>query len=100
MKQLNEWTFLRDGIFYIIGLSIIIVFYLNEEFNWYTGIVLMFYYILYYMSISRNEQLKETCLKLLGITNEDDEFNSDYYENQKKRRYSLTKISTDNIKSN
>ena len=76
-QSLDSWIFIRDAVFYIMGLSIIIAFYLNKEFGWYVGFVLILYYMVYYFSISKNEQLKETCLKLVGIINEDDDFNSD-----------------------
>ena len=97
MKSLNEWIFLRDGVFYILGLAIIITFYLNEEFNWYTGFIPIIYYVLYYLSISRNEQLKETCFKLLGITNEDDEFDAEDHLHLKKRRHSIRDLVRNNM---
>jgi len=40
--------------------------------------------------VSRNEALKETLLKALGIIKEDDDFNSSEYFQLKRRRTSIT----------
>lgn len=86
----DKWTLLRDAFFYCLGLTILVLAYLLQTFAWYMGFSLIFYYLLFYMSISRNDSLKETVLKTLGIVKEDDDFNSDDHFNFRRRRTSIT----------
>lgn len=54
------------------------------------GFMLLVYYFCYYFSVSRNEALKETVLKVLGIIKEDDDFNCEEYFKLRRRRTSIT----------
>ena len=50
------------------------------------------YYLINYMVLSSNQEIKEKVMEWLGLNNEDNEFNSDEHYNFRRRRESSSNL--------
>lgn len=52
--SLTWWPLLRDSIFYIIALIVLIVFFSDQKIDWYEALVLLIIYVLYVIFMAYN----------------------------------------------
>ena len=88
--NLDNYIFVRDVIFYVLGLLLLSIFYFVKDSHWEIPMGLLIYYFCYYQVQLNHDSIKETIYKLLGFIHDDDSFNADEHFLFKKRRDSLT----------
>jgi hypothetical protein len=74
---MDKWLFLRDMIWYLIGLALVILFLFLGTVTWWMAIILIVYYGIFFIIQIKNDEIKNKIYRLVGITHEDDSFNAD-----------------------
>lgn len=87
---IDHWLYLRDLLYYLIGVILLATFYMLGSLTWYFAFILVGYYIVFYAIQSKNDAVKEAVYILLGFKQDDDSFNADEHFQFKKRRDSIS----------
>jgi Ca2+/Na+ antiporter len=87
---IDNWLYIRDSLYYLIGVILLATFYMLESLTWYFAFILVGYYFIFYAIQSKNDSVKEAVYILLGFKQDDDSFNAEEHYNYKKRRDSIT----------
>lgn len=89
-EEFDIWRYLRDFLYYLLGVGLIVTFYMVESITWYFSLILLAYYIAFYALQSKNETVRKNILKMLGFTQEDENYHVDEHFIYKKRRDSIS----------
>ncbi|VBB28075.1 unnamed protein product [Acanthocheilonema viteae] len=57
--KITWWPVFRDIFFYMLALSLLVLFFLDEKIQWYEAISLFIIYIIYAVAMSHNEKLEK-----------------------------------------
>ncbi|EFO20622.1 K -dependent Na /Ca exchanger, partial [Loa loa] len=68
--KITWWPMLRDIFFYILALFLLVLFFLDEEIQWYEAMSLFIIYIIYGVVMSYNRQLQKIFKLILYKTSQ------------------------------
>lgn len=95
-SNIDHWLYFRDILYYLLGIGLLTTFFMLNKITWYFSLILVAYYAVFYIIQSKNETVKDSIYKLLGLIHEDDSFNADEHFQYKKRRDSVTFLKENN----
>ena len=74
---LDPWQMFRDIIVYAIGLITVILFLILNFITIWSGLILLGFYLVNFLVLNSDKDIKKKVMLWLGFTDENDEFNSD-----------------------
>src|SRR5262249_23029969 len=93
--DVDTWIYLKDSLLYLIMLGSVVAFLSVNVFYWWMGLVWFAYLVIYALLLQKkNERLRDKLAQMLGLKDEDDAFSSAENYNMKRRRYSITELTT------
>jgi len=96
-SDVDGWLLLRDTLYYIIGVVIFIAFVYFDMVAWWSGILMLLYWLIHLIILSYNEYIRDQVYLMVGLKHEDDSFNAEEQAKQVKRRNSLTELKCKNL---
>ena len=88
-RRMNSWMLTRDAIVVMILYTLLFFWVKDDAVSW-TTICMFIMFFVYLILDSSNERLMQSLYKLNGYISEDESFDAGYYEQQKRRRYSIS----------
>lgn len=96
-EDIDIWIYLRDFLYYLLGIGLLITFFMVESVTWYFSLILLGYYVAFYVLQSKNEAVKENIFRILGFTQEDENYHVEEHFIYKKRRDSISFLFENNF---
>jgi len=96
-SDVDGWLLLRDTLYYIIGVVVFIAFVYFDMVAWWSGILMLLYWLIHLIILSYNEYIRDQVYLMVGLKHEDDSFNAEEQAKQVKRRNSLTELKCKNL---
>lgn len=92
--ELQWWLIVRDSVFNMLSLSLLVIFTWSSSSTWWEGLILLFFYVLYSAIFFHNKRIERSIKKYLRIPYDGDEI--DYHPLPERvfpiRRYSITDL--------
>jgi len=74
--ELSAWPLIRDVFFYSVSLIVLVIFFNDNQIQWYEALVLFIWYFCYVIFMKFNEKTEDKLRALIGLEPSDREENS------------------------